>query len=81
MLLLQLNKIFLGNRADAPSCPITEEICGRVKMNTILSDIQETQNGSYFFETLKSLDLQCRMCSPITPLRLFNKVQSVQVKK
>jgi hypothetical protein len=49
-------------------------------MNTILSDIQETQKGSYFFETLKSLDLQCRSCSPITPLECLTRCKVYRLK-
>jgi DNA-binding HxlR family transcriptional regulator len=49
-------------------------------MNIILSDIQETQKGSYFFETLKSLDLQCRRCSPITPLECLTRCKVYRLK-
>jgi hypothetical protein len=49
-------------------------------MNTILSDIQKTQKGSYFFETLKSLDLQCRRCSPITPLECLTRCKVYRLK-
>jgi DNA-binding HxlR family transcriptional regulator len=49
-------------------------------MNTILSDIQKTQNGNYFFETLKSLDLQCSRCSPITPLECLTRCRVYKLK-
>ena len=49
-------------------------------MNTIMPDIQKTQNGNYFFETLKSLDLQCVRCSPITPLECLTRCKVYSLK-
>jgi predicted transcriptional regulator len=64
----------------ASSCPIAEETHRGIKMNIIMSDIQKTQNDNYFFETLKSLDLQCVKCSPITPLECLTRCKVYRLK-
>ncbi len=49
-------------------------------MSMILAGIQKTENDSYFFETLKSLDSQCRRCSPITPLECLTRCRVYRLK-
>src|SRR5665648_29863 len=49
-------------------------------MSTVLSGIQKTENASYFFETLKSLDSQCRSCAPITPLECLTRCKVYKLK-
>lgn len=49
-------------------------------MSLVLSGIQKTENGSYFFETLKSLDSQCRSCAPITPLECLTRCKVYKLK-
>jgi predicted transcriptional regulator len=49
-------------------------------MSTVLSGIQKNINGTYFFETLKSLDSQCRSCAPITPLECLTRCKVYKLK-
>jgi predicted transcriptional regulator len=49
-------------------------------MRTVLTGIQKTENGSYFFQTLKSLDSKCRSCSPITPLECLTRCRVYRLK-
>ena len=49
-------------------------------MSTVLIGIQKTENASYFFETLKSLDSKCRSCSPITPLECLTRCRVYRLK-
>ncbi len=49
-------------------------------MSTVLSGIQKTENGSYFFEILKSLDSECRSCAPITPLECLTRCRVYRLK-
>lgn len=49
-------------------------------MSTVLSGIQKNENGNYFFVTLKSLDLQCRSCAPITPLECLTRCKVYKLK-
>ena len=49
-------------------------------MRNDLTGIQKTENGSYFFETLKSLDSKCRSCSPITPLECLTRCRVYRSK-
>jgi len=49
-------------------------------MSTVLIGIQKTENASYFFEMLKSLDSKCRSCSPITPLECLTRCRVYRLK-
>ena len=49
-------------------------------MSTALIGIQKTENASYFFEMLKSLDLKCQSCSPITPLECLTRCRVYRLK-
>lgn len=50
-------------------------------MSTLLSEIQKHQNEkSYFFEILKSLDSQCRNCTPISPLECITRCKVYRLK-
>jgi predicted transcriptional regulator len=49
-------------------------------MRTILKSIQKTENGKYFFETLKSLDSKCQNCAPITPLECLTRCRVYRLK-
>ena len=49
-------------------------------MSTVLSGIQKNINGTYFFETLKTLDSQCRSCAPITPLECLTRCKVYKLK-
>jgi predicted transcriptional regulator len=49
-------------------------------MSTAMSGIQKNMNGTYFFETLKTLDSQCRSCAPITPLECLTRCKVYKLK-
>jgi DNA-binding PadR family transcriptional regulator len=49
-------------------------------MSVVLSGIQKTENNNYFFETLKSLDSQCKKCAPITPLECLTRCRVYRLK-
>ena len=49
-------------------------------MSTVMSGIQNNINGGFFFETLKSLDSQCKSCTPITPLECLTRCKVYKLK-
>ena len=49
-------------------------------MSIVLSRIQKTENGGYFFEMLKSLDSECNNCTPITPLECLTNCKVYKLK-
>ncbi len=49
-------------------------------MTTVLTQTQKIENGGYFFEMLKSLDLKCKSCAPITPLECITRCKVHRLK-
>ncbi len=49
-------------------------------MSTVLLPIRKTENNSNLFGMLKSLDAECRMCTPITPLDCITRCKVYRIK-
>ena len=49
-------------------------------MGTILLPIRKTENNADLSEMLKSLDAECRMCTPITPLDCITRCKVYRIR-